>query len=132
MGYLLGASGGVDNAYPIRLFGRDEAKGEVDLLMIAFRSSANAVAFLIVSLAGARPSFRQCEDQRPIGKEVAAGETVQFPNSLDPEAEGSALVGQRGIQEAIAQHPVTPFQRRTNSFLDVIRAGRREEQGLGF
>ena len=59
------------------------------------------------------------------------GNTLQLANLLQRQAAAGALIGLRGIGEAVAQYPGPAFQRGQDAVADVDRAGGKHQQQLG-
>ena len=49
---------------------------------------------------------RACEQQGAVGQEAAAADLDAAPDRLEAEAAGAALIGERAVDEAVAEHPV--------------------------
>src|SRR5690242_9498019 len=121
----------IDKPHPIRLLGCDQAEGEIDFLVIVFGAAADAVALLIVARAGPSAAFSKGEDERPVGEAPVQPEGIYLADRLDPETARSALVGQRAVDEAVAQDPAATLESRANRLLDMVRPRGGEEQRLG-
>ena len=52
-------------------------------------------------------------------------------HGFDAETACAALIGERAVGEAVAQHPAAAFQRRTNGLLDMVGPRCGEQQDLG-
>ena len=84
------------------------------------------------ALAGPREPFARLDpqQQRAVRRQPAGGEQVQRADLLHAEAAPGALVGERGVDEAVEQHPVAGREQRLELLGDELRAGRRVEQRL--
>ena len=71
------------------------------------------------------------QQQRAVGAQAAGGEVVDLAHRLDPQPAPDALVGQRGVDEAVEQHPRPRGQRGLDALGHELRAGRGVEQRLG-
>src|SRR6476659_4416291 len=71
------------------------------------------------------------QQQRAVGRQPASGEVVDRPHGLDAEATAGALVGQRGVDEAVEQHPAAGRHRGPDPLGDELGAGGGVEQRLG-
>jgi DNA polymerase III delta prime subunit len=120
----------VDDPDAARFLRSDQAKGEIDLLVIALGTAADPVALFIVAGAGSRPPFSQGENERSVREALVDPEGVDRADRFDSEAAGAALIGQRAVDEAVAQYPAAAFQSRANRFLHVVRPGGGEEQSF--
>ena len=56
---------------------------------------------------------------------------VQLEHGVDAEPAGDALVGERGVEEAVAHDVRAALERRPDHLRDELRAGGREERRLG-
>ena len=65
------------------------------------------------------------------GIEPAGGEQVDRAHLLDAERAPGALVGERGVDEAVEQYHSAFVQQRQQSLLDELRARGRVQQRLG-
>src|SRR3954452_23004429 len=52
------------------------------------------------------------QQQRAVGRQPARGERVEAADLLDAELAARALVGERGVDEAVEQHPLPPLEQR--------------------
>ena len=71
------------------------------------------------------------QQQRPIRRQPAGGEQVELAHRLDPEPATRALVGERGVDEAVEQHPLAARERGLERLVDQLGAGGGVEQRLG-
>ena len=71
------------------------------------------------------------QQQRAVGHEPAGGEALSSRDLLDAQPAPGALVGERGVDEAVEQHPAPGVQQRLEPLLDELRAGGRVQQRLG-
>ena len=76
--------------------------------------------------------FLEQEDERPVGEVFANAEGVDRAHSFDAEAARAALIGERTVDEAVGEHPCRPSQRGPDRLIDMVGAGRGEQQCLGF
>ena len=75
--------------------------------------------------ASARSSSVRSGRRPPVAKWLIVA------HRLDPQPAPDALVGQRGVDEAVEQHPRPRRQRRLDALGHELRAGRGVEQRLG-
>jgi hypothetical protein len=111
----------------VRLFGGNQAKGELDLVMIVARAAADSVGRVAVALERAVVPLVEQQHPRSVGKAVAAGEGVDRAHRFDAEPARAALVGERAVDEPVGQHPAARVERRPDGFLDMVGAGRGEQ-----
>ena len=71
------------------------------------------------------------QQQRAVGLEAAGGELVDRAHRLDAEPAPAALVGERGVDEAVEQHPLAAVEQRRQRLLDELGARGGVEQRLG-
>ena len=58
-------------------------------------------------------------------------EVIDRAHLVDAKPAGPALIGERAVEEAVAQHPSASFERRPDGLVDMVGARRGEQQGLG-
>ena len=58
-------------------------------------------------------------------------ERVELAHGVDPEPAPGALVGERGVDEAVEQHAPPGGQQRAQPLLDELGTGGRVDQRLG-
>jgi len=86
---------------------------------------------LRLALLAAQPDFRRAvQVDGHVGRQTAGGEDRDLAQRGQVKSPAVALVGQRGIVEAVAQNGLAGRQRRADHLPDVLGAGRAEEQRL--
>ncbi len=125
-----GAAGSIDQFDPLRLLGGDQAKGELDLVMIIVGTAADAVASVRIPRSRPLGAFVEAEHERAIGEPLADSECVDCAHDFDTEAAAAALIGKGAVDEPVGQHPFARFERRTDHLVDMIAPRGREQQGL--
>ena len=70
------------------------------------------------------------QEQRAVGRQAAGGEQVQRADLLHAQPAARALVGERGVDEAVEQDPAAVRQQRLQPLSDELRARGRVEQRL--
>ena len=129
---LLSRQRGVEHADALRLGG-----GELQVRALDAREELVALALETVGRFPPciRTRLRGCrierQQQGAIRRQSAGGEQVELAHRFDPEAAAAALVGERGVDEAVEQHPLAALQRRLQRLLDELGAGGGVEQRLG-
>ena len=96
--------------------------------------SAGALVLEAVALAAARRGRRGGSiSSRKVrsGTQAAGREPVDALDLLHPQPARSALVGERGVEEAVGHHHAPVLQRRADHPRDQLRAGGGEQQRLG-
>ena len=83
-----------------------------------------------VTGAGSLAALLEKENQRAIGIAAVEPERVDLPHRLDPEPAGTALVGERAIDEPVAQNPAASLQSRDESSSPGGRPARRRRATL--
>ena len=73
----------------------------------------------------------EVEQEGQVGDEPAGGELVDLRDLVDPKAASAALVGQRGIEEAVGDDDPPGLERGPDDLLDELGARRGEQQRLG-
>ena len=71
------------------------------------------------------------QQERAVGRQPAGGEGVDRRDGVGAELAAAALVGQRGVDEAVQQHPAPGGQQRRDALGDELGARRGVEQRLG-
>ena len=71
------------------------------------------------------------QQQRAIRLQAAGGELVDRPHRFDARAPGRPLIGQRGVDEPIQQHPRAVGEERLDRLLHELRPSRGVQQRLG-
>ena len=71
------------------------------------------------------------QQERPVGREAARAEVVEAAHGLDPQLPPGALVGERGVDEAVEQHPAAGVEQRPQPLRHELRARRGVEERLG-
>ncbi len=113
----------------------------------ASRSKAAATRAMIVARRGRRSGRRRRRrgaraalappSSGRRSSKVRSGRRPWLPIScsartaLEAEPAGAALIGDRAVDEAVAEHPFARVQRRPDGPRDMVGAGGGEEQGLG-
>ena len=132
LGHLFGRSGRIDQPHALGLLGGDQAERRLHLVMIFARTPADPVA--AVAVPGPRTLAAL---PRGAARAFGPGKYSPMPNALiaahrlDAKAARAALIGERAVDEAVGQHPAALLQRRTDRLIDMVRAGRGEQQSLG-
>src|SRR5919108_487310 len=73
--------------------------------------------------AAREPELRvEPQQQRAVRRQPARRERVQLPHGLDAEPAPAALVGERGVHEAVEQHPAAGVEQRPQQLLHELRA----------
>jgi hypothetical protein len=93
-------------------------------------AAADTIRCLAVPQPGAVATLFQHQEQASVGQEVARAEAVEGANRGNAEAAGAALIGKRGIDETVAQHPAAGRQRRLDPPLDMVGPRRGKQQGF--
>lgn len=70
----------------------------------------------------------EIEDQSLVGSEIADCELLQFSQLVERHTAAIALIGDRRIIEAIADHPASLSQRRPDQPRDVLASRRVKQQ----
>ena len=71
------------------------------------------------------------EEERKVGSQAAGGYCVEFSDEFRAEGAAVALVGDRGVREAIADDGLAAFEGGPDDFGDVLGAGGLEEEEFG-
>src|SRR6185437_15764721 len=96
----------VDRADSRGLGGGELVVGGGDRFKEVLALSLQAVGLGVACALTRAPSVRgDSQEQCAIGGETTRGEQVDGPYPLDPETPSGALVGERGVREAIEQDP---------------------------
>ena len=98
--------------------------------------SRNATPSPLDPVGRRRSSARAASLDRHSRRNVRSGAgrraaTVQLEHRVDAEAAGDALVGERGVEEAVADDVGAAVERRPDDLLDELRPRGREERRLG-
>jgi hypothetical protein len=93
----------------------------VDLLPVCLGAGCHALQALF---------GRQVEDQRQIGPGGADDDALQRVHRRDGDTTGGALIGARGIVEAVADHPAAARQSGADGEFEMGIARHIEEQRL--
>jgi hypothetical protein len=84
------------------------------------------------SRAGAQaPRLRQEQHQRPVGQKSMAAEAMQVAAPHRCQAAGLALIGERAVDEAVAQAPIRPLQGWLNGLFDMVGPRAANSKRLG-
>src|SRR3954470_12870331 len=81
-------------------------------------------------LAGAPDRRVDTQQQRQVRLDAPGPELVDRAHGVDAEPAPGALVGERGVDEAVEQDELAALQRRAQALLDELRAGGGVEQRL--
>ncbi len=81
--------------------------------------------------AGTRGGRIDAQQQRAVGGQPAGGEGIQRGDGIDTEAAAGALVGERGVDEAVEQHPAAAVQQRQQRLMHELRTRGRVDKRLG-
>ena len=84
-----------------------------------------------LALARAPGGGRDGQQQRAVGAQVVGREQVDRGDLLDAELASGALVGERGVDEAVEQHERAVGEQRREALVHELRARGRVEQRLG-
>ena len=86
-----------------------------------------------IALAGARRRRGGIDREvdRHVREEALGGPAVHLEDLVDAEPARLALIGERGVEEAVGHHDSPVGQRRSDHLSAELRARRGEEQGLG-
>ena len=122
----------VERADPLRLCGGELRVGRGDAREELVGLALEPVRALVAP-AAARPPIGGVdrEQQRAIGDQARGRKVVDRADRLDAEPAPRSLVGQRGVNVAVEQHPAPGRQRRRHARRDQLRARRGVEQRLG-
>ena len=125
-------SAGVDQLDPPRLVRGHRPEPSLDRRMVGRRARSDAVPRAAVAHPGARRAFGlvQAEHQRAVGQEVLGAEAMEVAHRLHPEPARFTLIGQRTVEETVAQHPHATVERGPNRLVDMVAARRGEQQCL--
>ena len=122
---------GVERADPLRLRLRQliigGGDGREETLALAFKAIWLEPA---LALAGATRRGGHAQQEGAIGGQAACGQGVDRAHVLDAEAPRRALVGQRGVDEAVQQHRRAAGEQGYQELLYQLRARRGVEQRL--
>src|SRR6185312_5358347 len=121
----------VDDEAALRLGAGDLEKALAELL-VELRSLALEAGLATRPLARTREALGhgQIEDEGEVGREIAGDEPMEPPELVLRNAAGRALIGQRRIGEAVAQHPLPALERRPDGRGQVVAPGGDNQQGL--
>jgi hypothetical protein len=72
----------------------------------------------------------EVEEQREVGKDAAGGVDVQLADQVDVQAPSVPLIGQRGVDVAIAEHDPALLEPGADALADVLLARGQEEEQL--
>jgi hypothetical protein len=75
---------------------------------------------------------RRIEDQRQVGLQVAEHPPRQRWSLFPIKAAPSSLVGEGGIDETVADHPIAAIKCRFNDLRDMLAPCREHQQRFGF
>ena len=126
----VGRLGGVEDDEPVRLGG-----GQLVVGLSHAREELAPRALEPVGLAARdprQPGVRvDPQQQRAVRRQPAGPERVQRPDLLDAELAPAALVGERGVDEAVEQHGLARVEQRLELLGHELRARRGVQQRLG-
>jgi hypothetical protein len=74
---------------------------------------------------------RHLDQEGPVWKQVPGRSEVELEDALHAEPTGKSLIGQRGIDVAIAEDVLAARLSRPDDLVDELGAGCREESSLG-
>ena len=74
---------------------------------------------------------RRVDDQREVGQAAGDGRLVDVEDAVDAQAAGGALVGERGVEEAVGHDPAPGREGGADDALDQLGPRGGEEVGLG-
>src|SRR5581483_12463282 len=127
--HLFDRARGIDDAKTLRLRARAIEIGIAHALeegrILALELVGAATAGLRTRETFARDLRRHVEQDRAIRLAIGVNPGLEHGDALQRHAMAAALVGERRIGVAIAQHPIAARERRTYHLLDVL-ASRRE------
>src|SRR5690242_2855503 len=103
-------------------------KGGFHLAVIFSGAAADAVAPLRVARPRPLTAFAMHQDQGAVGKSFADAECVNRSHGFDPEATRPSLIGERAVDEAIGEHPLSSVDRGSNCLSDMVRARGGKQQ----
>ena len=128
-----GRRAGVDHREPLRLGGRERVVGGGDRRRRTPRSSCSSRSAApprrSARASAARASIRSSSVRS--GARPPVRERVEPPDRLDAQPAPGALVGERGVDEAVEQHPAAGGEERLEPLLHQLGARRGVEQRLG-
>ena len=129
LGEQLGARGSVDDHEPVRLalceLPVSAGCAGVEVVFLALDPVALA-AHAADGVVGA-----DLEQDRAVGHQPLDGGEVELEHPLEAEAAGDALVGDRRVDVAVADHGGAARERRPDQLLDVLGTRGRVERRLG-
>ena len=107
-----------------------------DLAVGAVDQRRELVALALDPVRRLAPALRRHlarDDQQkgPVGEQAARHGEVDLEHPLDPKAAREALVGERGVEVAVADDIGSAAERRADHLVDELRTRRAEERGLG-
>src|ERR687892_683883 len=129
LGKLVGLLGPVDGNDTLGEDLGELAVGAVDVPGELGALALDPVRLLV--LAGRGLLERQEQEKGAVGQETARGEQVELEHALDAQAAREPLVGERGVDVAVADDIGAADERRPDDLVDELRAGGGEERGLG-
>ena len=80
--------------------------------------------------SGAGDLKRHVQEDSEVGHKALRGEFVEFPQELHVDAASVALVGEGGVAEAVAEHPLPTRERGFDHVRHHLRARGEEQQNL--
>jgi UDP-glucose 4-epimerase len=125
---VLGGAGGVDDDEPLR-----EHPDEQRVAVVRLAQELDALA---LDPVGRRPHPRrrqlgaQPQKQRHVGQQAVDDREVEVEHTLEPKPARDALIDDRGVEIAVADHDRTPRQGGPDHLVDMLRPRRRVERRL--
>ncbi len=137
----IGDGTGVDEGYTVRFTGRNlkilfahagEEGAAFGLKTVLVRSRFLCF-LLLIPAAGTVDAGRNIGVHKygEIGLKATAEHAMEGENGLAAQTTSAALVGLRGIREAVAQDPCTAFECGKDVLLDLLRTGGEHEGHFG-
>src|SRR5919201_3721458 len=126
---LVGRAGAVDRRDPLR-----KRSGQLAVGLVDASAEVGVLALDPVAGPGQPPRRLAGIDQQQVGavREDASDRVqVQLEHALETQAAGDPLVGERGVEVAVTDDVRSASERGSNHLFDELRAGGREERGLG-
>ena len=106
-------------------------KAAIDLLMIVVGPAADAIAAAGVARTCPFPAFIERQNQRAVGEILADPERVDRAHRFNAKTARAALIGERAVDEAVGEHPLSALERRADGLVDMIGPRRGEQQRFG-
>ena len=101
--------------------------------MISCLTPANPVRRPAIALgkSGSGNRWSDFDQQGQVGQQPLAADLVEGNHRGIAEPAAAALVGPARIDKTIADHPLAPLKRWANQALNMVGAGRSEQQRFG-